>query len=420
MAQSRLQSLVGNENADDYVRTYAPEGRWSDTWSLFKANFVKLVFINVITLVFFVPMILIIYFRMNYVASLSSVYPFSSNVGISIYTPSTVGLAEQIVLSADLLFYSLLVVASLIAAIGLAGGGYSVKKLINSRGEFTVRGYFHGVKTCYFNTVLPVLVFMIFLFASLIISDWAALAIARGESAAGPTTARVFIIIATVLFGLYGMWLYAVGVSYKVKLKYLFKNSFVLLIGTALQSIFMIGFALIPVWLLVIGMYVQFFLVLGLLFFIFLGFSFIFLVWMAFTQWVFDSFIQPAIATEKEAARAKMTPKQLEAERLEEARSEARELLAAGKSELISKPIKPITEEDVVAVIPSTFTRADVLAARDARASLDGAVSAYYEQHKNDTKYVEYNKLFAEREKVLSTPDKKGKKKKISSDNLLH
>ena len=305
------------------------------------------------------------------------------------------------------------------AAVGLAGGGYAVKKLINSRGEFTLRGYFHGVKTCYFNTVLPVLAFMLFLFASFIISDWAALVIARGESAAGPTTAKVFIIIAAVLVGLYGMWLYAVGISYKVKLKHLFKNSFVLLIGTALQTIFMVGFALIPVWFMVIGMYVQFFLVLGIIVFIFLGFSFIFLVWMAYTQWVFDSFIQPAIANEKEAARAKMTPKQLEAERLEEARSEARELLAAGKSELISRPIKPITEDDAVSVIPSTFTRADVLAARDARASLDGAVALYFEQHKNDAKYVEYNKLFAEREKVLAPSDKKGKKKKISSENLL-
>ena len=45
---------------------------------------------------------------------------------------------------------------------------------------------------------------------------------------------------------------------------------------------------------------------------------------------------------------------------------------------------------------------------------------SWYEQHKNDAKYVEYNKLFAEREKALSSTDKKGKKKKISSENLLH
>ena len=85
MAESRLQSLVGNENADDYVRTYVPQWRWSDTWNLFKSNFVKLVIINVLTLVFFVPIIAIIYLRIVYVANMGAVYPFSANVGLSIY-----------------------------------------------------------------------------------------------------------------------------------------------------------------------------------------------------------------------------------------------------------------------------------------------------------------------------------------------
>ena len=420
MAESKLQALAGHENADDYVRTYVPKGRWSDTWSLFKSNFVKFVIINVITLVFFVPIAAIIYLRIAAVAGLATVYPFSANVGLSVYTPSTVGMAERLTLSTDIIFYALLIPAALIAAVGLAGGMYSVKKMINAHGEFSVKGYFHGVKVCYFNALLPTVLIAVFMFASLIISDWAAMEIAYGGSAAGPVAAKVCIIIATVLVGMFCMWLYAVGISYKVKLKYLFKNSFVLLIGTVIQSIFMIGFALIPVWLLVIGIYVQFFLVIGLIFLIFLGFSFLMLSWMAYTQWVFDSFITPAVVSEKQAARAKMTPKQLEQERLEEARSEARDLLAAGKSELVSKPISPIDLESSLFLVPARFTRADVKAAADGRKKVEGEVSAYFEEHKNDARYVEYNKLFSEREKSLNSTDKKGKKKKISSDNLLH
>ena len=420
MAESRLQSLVGNDMADDYVRTYAPKSRWSDAWSLFKSNFVKFVIINVLTLLFFVPSIIVIVFRIFYVANLGLAYPFSSGVGMVIYTPSTVGMAEGLVLSADLIYYAVLVLTGFVASVGLSGAAYSVKKMINSYGQFTVKGYFHGVKLCYFNTLLPVEMFMIFFFASVLVSDWAAAEIAYGASATGPVTAKVFIIIATVIVGIFALWLYAVGTSYKVKLKYLFKNSFVLLMGTVIQSVFMAGFALIPAWLMVIGIYNVFFLVIGILIFIFMGFSFILLSWLAFTQWVFDSFIEPAIATEKEARRAQMTPKQLEAEKQEEARSEARELLAAGKSELISRPIKPITAEDGVTVIPSRFTREDVAAASSARREMEGRVSRYFEEHKNDAKYVEYNKLFADREKPLSSTDKKGKKKKISSENLLH
>ena len=384
-----------------------------------RSNLVKFVIINVLTLLFFVPAVMVIYFRLVYVTNLAAVYPFSANIGIAVYTPSTVGLAERIVFSADLIYYSLLIVAGLIAAVGLAGGGYSVKKMINAHGEFTVKGYFHGVKTCYFNTALPVFVFMLLFFCCIVVSDWADLEMAYGAAAGGPITAKVCIIIVTVIVGMYAMWVYAVGISYKVKLKYLIKNSLVLFAGTILQSIFMIGFVLIPAWIMLIGMSVPFFLVVGIFLFIFIGFSFILLSWMAYTQWVFDSFITPAIATEKEAARAKMTPKQLEAEKQEEARSEALELLAAGKSELISKPVKPIDDESI-STIPRTFTRADVSAAREARKNIQAGIAAYYEEHKNDAKYAEYNKLFAEREKALDTTDKKGKKKKISADNLLH
>lgn len=419
MAESRLQSLVGNDLADDYVRTYAPKSRWSDTWALFKGNFVKFVIINVLTLLFFVPSIAAVYFRIVYLTNIATLYPFSANVGMAIYTPAVTGMAERLTLSADIIFYAILVLTGFIASIGLSGAAYSVKKMINSHGQFTVKGYFHGVRRCYFNTLLPVMIFMIFLFAAMVVSDWAAMEIAYGASAAGPITAKVFAIIATVIVGLFGMWLYAVGVSYKVGLGHLFKNSFVLFVGTIVQSIFMTAFALIPVWLMVIGAYVTLFLVLGILVFIFVGFSFIVLSWMAYTQWVFDSFIEPAIATEKEAARAKMTPGELEAAKQEDARSEARELLAAGRSELISKPVRPISSDISVSAVPSKFTRADVIAARNARAAIDGEVSAYFEEHKNDPKYVEYNKLFAEREKALSSTDKKGKKKKISADNLL-
>ena len=111
MAESKLQSLVGNENAEDYVRTYAPKGRWRDAWQLFKSNFVRFIIINVLTLVFFIPVVAVIYLRLAYITGLATVYPFSANTGISIFTPSTVGLSERLVLSADLLFYSVMIIA---------------------------------------------------------------------------------------------------------------------------------------------------------------------------------------------------------------------------------------------------------------------------------------------------------------------
>lgn len=421
MAESRLSTLEGNELADDYVRTKAPTGRWADGWNVFKSNFSKILIINVLTFLFFIPGIVVVYFRNVYIEQLGLLYPFSSNPLFTYpITPDTRGLPQSITLSSDLLFFSLLIVAGLIASVGLAGASYSIKKLINSNGQFTINGYFHGVKKCYFNVVLAVTLFMLFIFAAFTICDLCNMQIAYGLPAGGFITAKVFIIIATVLVGIYAFWLLAVGVSYKVKLKYLIKNSFVLLFGTVLQTAFMIGFALIPVWFLVIGISVKIFLIIGYILFILFGFSFILLCWFEYTQWVFDMFITPAIKTEKEAKRAQMTPKQLEAEKEAEEKALARELLAAGKSELIGRPLRPIAEEDSVQEIGVAFGREDIARAAKQREKLTAGVNEYYEQHKGDTRYVEYEKLFAEREKALQTPkDKKGKGKGVSSNNLL-
>lgn len=420
MAQSRVATLEGNELADDYVRTHVPKGRWADTWNVFKSNFVRMVIINVFTLLFFVPGIVVVYFRTVYIAQMGMSYPFSSNALFTYpLTPSMQSVPQGIVLTADLLFYSLLIVAGFIASIGVSGACYSIKKLINTHGEFSLKGYFHGIKVCYLNVVFPVTVFMFFIFSSFCISDWSALQISKGYSQAGPITAQVFIIMATVIVGIAAMWVLAVGVSYKVKFKYLIKNSFVLLFGTILQTLFMVGFSLLPVWILLLGEALAFFKIIGYAIFLFFGFSFIILCWLAYTQWVFDMYITPAVKTEEEARKAKLTPKQLAAEKEEEEKSVARELLAAGRSELVGRPMCPIDGGTEVKEVGVAYGRADIVRVAEDRQKIRGEVDEYYEEHKKDTRYVEYEKLFAEREKALTTEGKKGKKKKLSRNNLL-
>ena len=419
MAESKVAALEGNELADDYVRTHIPKGRWSDTWDVFKSNFVKLVIINVLTLLFFVPGIAVVYFRFAYISQMELVYPFSSNwLGTYPLTPSMQGVPEGITLSADLMFYSLLILAGFIASVGLAGACYSIKKIINTHGKFTLKGYFHGVKVSYFNVVFPVSVFMLFMFASFCISDWAKLQVANGHSAGGPVTAQVFIIIATVVVGIIAAWVLAVGVSYKVKLKHLIKNSFVLLFATIIQTLFMAGFSLLPVWILLIGKAVSFFKIIGYAIFIFFGFSFIILCWFAFTQWVFDMFITPAIKSEEEARKANLSPKELAEEKEKEEKLLAREILAAGKSELVGRPMRPIEGGTFVKEVGVAYGRADIKRVAEDRRKIQDEVDGYVKEHKGDTRYVEYEKLFAEREKALKTTDKKGRKK-VSKNNLL-
>ena len=420
MAESRVATLEGNDLADDYVRTHVPKGAWGDTWDLFKSNYLKFVIINVITLLFFVPAILLVIFKGNLTQQLGSLHPFSSNA-LFLYplTPNMQGVQENLVLTVDMFFTSLLVIAGFIASVGVAGACYSIKRLINTHGQFTIQGYFHGVRKCYFNVALPFTVFMIFVFGCVSVFDWASLEIAMGGAKGGPVTAQVFIIIATVIIGVIGLWVLAVGVSYKVKFKYLIKNSLVLLVGTILQSLLMIGFAFIPVWILLIGEAVTFFRYLGYIVFVFIGFSFIILCWMSYTQWVFDMFITPAVKNEEEVRKAKLTPKQLAAEKEEEEKAIAREILAAGRSELVGRPMRPIDGGTQVKEIGVAYGRSDISRVSGERGKIKQEVDTYYDEHKGDTRYAEYEKLFAERERALSTTDKKGKKKKLGRNNLL-
>ena len=46
-------------------------------------------------------------------------------------------------------------------------------------------------------------------------------------------------------------------------------------------------------------------------------------------------------------------------------------------------------------------------------------MAAYAAKHKNDKRYSDYEKLFADRDKPLDDGKKGRKKKKISADNLL-
>ncbi len=408
-----VTNLEGNEVADDYTRKSVPQGRWSDTWYVFKSNFLKLVLINVFVLITFAPAIGLLIFRSAYIKMLGDVYPFNSSILFPYYTDVT-GLAERLTLSADILFYAALIVSGFIAAVGISGATYSIRKLINTHGEFSLKGFFHGVKVNYFNTVFPVFTFLIFLYATFLIGDQMEYAQALGNGAAGEITAYVFIIIATVLVGIFMAWVYAVGTTYKVKFIQLFKNSFVLCIGSILKTVFMAGFSLIPVWLFMIGGFVR---IISYVVFVFIGFSFIILCWTAFTQSVFDAYINPTLKVAEEEKKAARTQEEVVADE----KQRARELLAAGKSELISRPIMPIAAEAAVQGIGKTFTRKDISAVAEGRDKLNSDVAAYENAHKNDTVYVEYNRLFAEREKALSDEvDKKGKKKKkISAANLL-
>ena len=70
--------------------------------------------------------------------------------------------------------------------------------------------------------------------------------------------------------------------------------------------------------------------------------------------------------------------------------------------------------------MPTSFSREDLKRLRESKQNIVEDTEAYAEEHKNDLRYVEYNKTFDEREKALQDEvDKNGKKKKRKPPKLL-
>ena len=77
------------------------------------------------------------------------------------------------------------------------------------------------------------------------------------------------------------------------------------------------------------------------------------------------------------------------------------------KSDLSSRPIKPITDDLKVYELPDSFSREDLKKLRESKNAIMEDTQKYADEHMNDEKYVTYNAQFEEKEE-----EKEGKKKK--------
>ena len=88
-----------------------------------------------------------------------------------------------------------------------------------------------------------------------------------------------------------------------------------------------------------------------------------------------------------------------------------RNLVELGRSRLVARPIKPIDDSLQVYELPQAFTREDLKKLRESKQTIIEDNEAYAEEHKNDLRYVEYNRQFDELEQAMEKTDEKGKKR---------
>ena len=409
--------LEGKERSEDYARSTLPTNRWSLFWDIFKGRFGKLVLVNLIMVVTILPLAALIVWRMLALGVEGTVGPYGAGLGVGYpILPELVGYAEMSMFQADLLFFALFIPAGAIAALGISGGGYIIRNLIWTEGIFVTNDFLRGIRRNYWNVFEAVFVFTLILFIARTmgnLSDWL---VALGVNGAGWLIAsKVMGYIFVALAVLICFWMISLGISYKQGPWALFRNAVVMTIGTFPQTVFFAALATFPVFITIFT--TGFFSIIMLLILILFGVSYALLVWLDYSQWAFDRFINPnmGIATgrglyNKEKGKENAAPS---APADSAAMREYRRLIVAqGKSKLVCRPIKPIDDDLEVYQLPDSFSRDDLAKLRESKQAIEEDTRAFEEEHKNDERYVEYNRQFEERERALKEEDEGKKKKK--------
>ena len=409
--------LEGKEKSEEYARSTLPTNRWQLFWDIFKGNFSKIVKVNLLILLFCLPMAIVLVLSLMYSESVGITYPFGSNLGIGYpAVPAMQGVSEWLNLQGDLFMYIGILVTSILASVGLAGGMYVIRNMVWTEGIFVSNDFWRGVKLNFKNALQTAIFFCMILLVSTSLINFADFALAAGEvERSAEIMLRISMAASYVFLALAGMmslWMIALGVNYNMGFLTMLRNSFLMTIGTLPQTVFFGVLALVPFLLFMFGS--GFFIALAVMAVLFFGLAYMLLVWLDFAQWVFDKYINPKIEGAKvgRGIYNKDGTSALSGDDSAASVEYQRMLLSHGRSRLVARPIKPIDDSTQVYELPQAFTREDLQKLRKSKEVIMEDTEAYAEEHKNDLRYVEYNRQFDEREKALQEQDAKNGKKK--------
>lgn len=421
MAQNEIYTrmLEGYEQNGEGTRRSSSKSRYQACKDLLKEHLKELSIINLLMLIFFIPLIVVLTVSYIYSRGNAILYPFGANLGIGYPAmPDLQGTSEWLSFQSGLYTCLGVLFASIIASVGLAGGMYAIRNLIWTEGRFVVKDFWRGVKLNYKNALQAALFFCTALLLTLTTINVSEFSIAMGTgSVVWLRISQVSCYVLLAVAALMTLWMIAFSVTYKANFLELFKNSFLLMIGTIFQTVFFALIALLPFALFLIGGFGGFLSTIALTLLFLISFSFSLLVWLSFTQWVFDRYVNPKTQSANSANDLynKDGTLRLTGDDSASVLDYQRAIVAEGKSRILTTPVKPIQDDMEVYELPQAFTREDLKKLQESKDALKADAEAYVEEHKQDARYVEYSERFEARERALKEQEenpKKDKKKK--------
>lgn len=389
--------LMGSEKSEGYARASLPSNRWELFWDIFKGRFWKLVIINLLVLLFFLPLIALFVLKSMFVSGYGATMPFAQGFGVGYQTPmSFMGYEENIVFNVNMFIYLLLPFALMIAAVGVSGGAYVIRNMIWTEGIFVANDFWRGIKQNIKQMLLIAVVYSLVFYITIMAISIADQNIAMDASNKWMfIISKIFSIIVLAFYTVMTMHMITMSVTYELKFRELIKNSFLLTLGLLPQNIFFLFLGAIPFLIMFIG--VSFLTAIGIIVIILLAFSFILLVWTDYCQWIYDRFINDKIPGAKKNRGIYEKVKESNSEALKQYRRQ----VAMTRSSLNSRPIKPITDDELkVAELPTSFNRDDILRLNESKQAIYDDHAKYVEEHKNDPEFAPTEEeIAAEKEK---------------------
>lgn len=395
MAQKKKRGLIdrllmGSEKSEGYARASLPSNRWELFWDIFKGRFWKLVIINLLVLLFFIPVALLIFFRSTAIMNLGAAYPFSQPFGTGYQAPlSMIGYAENIVFNVDAMIYLLMPVALVIAAVGVSGGAYVIRNMVWTEGIFVANDFWRGIKQNFKQLFGVALLYSLVFYLTTL-----SVALADQSIALGVGAKWVFVVSKIVSYGFlffFSMMTFhmiTMSVTYQLKFRQLIKNSFLFTIALLPQNIFFLVLGLIPFILCMFG---GIFLTIGIVIVLLLGFSLFLLVWTDYCQWAYDRFINDKVEGAQKNRGIYEKVKESNSEALRKYREQ---IASMPMSSLASRPIKPITDDELqVAELPTSFNRKDLKVLEESKQKIKEDNENYIKEHENDPEFVKAREL---------------------------
>lgn len=376
--------LLGKEKSEGYARASLPSNRWELFWDILKGRFWKLVIINLLVLLFFIPLFLLLFMRANFVAGMGAAMPFSQGLGLGYQAPvSLVGYAEQVVFNVNLVSYLLLPIALSIAAIGVSGGAYVIRNMVWTEGIFVANDFWRGIKQNFKQIFVVALLYSVVFYLTMMAISLADLNLATGTERAWMfVVSKIFSIVFIVLISAMTMHMITMSVTYQLTLRALIKNSFLFTLGLLPQTAFFLLVGFIPFVLVMFG---GFLMPIGIIIILLIGFSLILLIWTDFCQWAYDKFINDKVPGAQKNRGIYEKIKESNSEALKQYRMQ----VAMTRTSLNSRPIKPITDDELkIAELPSAFNRDDIVKLNESKQVIYDDYAQYVEEHKNDPEFM--------------------------------